>query len=74
MFGPALQHREASRDARLVAWMESLRCDTVFGWRQLQKNPSHLRRSDPVTGTRGGGLYNCISTGGRSAAASLTSK
>src|SRR5437764_7383353 len=34
-FGSALRHREASRDIRLVAWMESLRADAVFGWRQL---------------------------------------
>src|SRR5437764_2565572 len=36
-FGSALRHREASRDIRLVAWMESLRADAVFGWRQLVK-------------------------------------
>ncbi len=37
-FGSVLRHREASRDLRLAAWMESLRADTVFGWRQLKKN------------------------------------
>src|SRR5437763_1059442 len=36
-FGSALRHGEASRDIRLVAWMESLRADAVFGWRQLVK-------------------------------------
>jgi hypothetical protein len=36
-FGSALRHREASRDVRLIAWLESLRADTVFGWRQLRK-------------------------------------
>jgi putative ABC transport system permease protein len=36
-FGPALQRREESRDARLVARLDSLRADMVFGWRQLLK-------------------------------------
>ncbi len=36
-FGSALRHREASRDIRLIAWLESLRADTIFGWRQLTK-------------------------------------
>jgi predicted permease len=36
-FGSALRHREESRDVRLVAWLESLRADAVFGWRQLNK-------------------------------------
>jgi putative ABC transport system permease protein len=35
--GSALRHREDSRDVRLVAWLESLRADAVFGWRQLNK-------------------------------------
>jgi predicted permease len=37
-FGSALRLREESRDVRLVAWLESLRADAVFGWRQLKKN------------------------------------
>jgi putative ABC transport system permease protein len=36
-FGSVLRHRENSRDVRLVAWLESLRADAVFGWRQLNK-------------------------------------
>lgn len=36
-FGSALRHREGSRDVRLVTWLESLRSDAVFGWRQLVK-------------------------------------
>jgi putative ABC transport system permease protein len=36
-FGSALRHRERSRDVRLVSWLESLRADAVFGWRQLNK-------------------------------------
>lgn len=37
-FGSALRHREESRDVRLIAWLDSLRADAVFGWRQPQKN------------------------------------
>ena len=37
-FGSALRRREESRDIRLVAWLDSLRADTIFGWRQLRKN------------------------------------
>ena len=29
--------REESRDVRLVPWLDSLRADAVFGWRQLKK-------------------------------------
>jgi putative ABC transport system permease protein len=36
--GSTLRHREASRDARLVTWIDSLRADAVFGFRQLRKN------------------------------------
>src|SRR3982074_172290 len=36
-FGSALRQREESRDIRLVAWLDSLRADAVFGWRQLKK-------------------------------------
>src|SRR5260370_2516783 len=36
-FGSALRSREESRDVRLVAWLDSLRADAVFGWRRLRK-------------------------------------
>ncbi len=36
-FGPALRTREQCRDFRLLGWLDSLRADTVFGWRQLMK-------------------------------------
>jgi predicted permease len=36
-FGSTLRHREESRDVRLISWLESLRADAVFGWRQLMK-------------------------------------
>src|SRR6202046_1958325 len=37
-FGSALRRREESRDIRLIAWLDALRADAVFGWRQLRKN------------------------------------
>ncbi len=36
-FGSTLRHREASRDLLVAAWLDSLRADIVFGWRQLMK-------------------------------------
>jgi predicted permease len=36
-FGSPLRYAEESRDVRLVAWLDSLRADAVFGWRQLMK-------------------------------------
>src|SRR5579864_6669326 len=35
--GSALRQREASRDIRLSPWLDSLRSDAVFGWRQVCK-------------------------------------
>src|SRR5258708_15820704 len=37
-FGSPLRHREESRDVRLVMWLDSLRADAIFGWRQLMKS------------------------------------
>jgi len=36
--GSPLRHREESRDARILTWLDSLRADAGFGWRQLKKN------------------------------------
>src|SRR5258708_30805970 len=36
-FGSPLRQREASRDVKLLTWLDSLRADAVFGWRQLVK-------------------------------------
>jgi len=36
-FGSTLSRREESRDVRLLPWLDSLRADAVFGWRQLMK-------------------------------------
>jgi predicted permease len=37
-FGSLLRHREDSRDSRLVPWLDALRADLVFGWRELARN------------------------------------
>ncbi|MGA3039958.1 MAG: ADOP family duplicated permease [Bryobacteraceae bacterium] len=36
-FGSPLRRREESRDIRLIPWLDSLRADAIFGWRQLVK-------------------------------------
>ena len=36
-FGSQLRLREQSRDTRIVSWLDCLRADLVFGWRQLLK-------------------------------------
>jgi predicted permease len=36
-FGPALRYTEESRDVRIIAWLDSLRADAIFGSRQLMK-------------------------------------
>jgi len=36
-FGSAMRHREESRDFRVLAWLDALRADALFGWRQLLK-------------------------------------
>ena len=36
-FGSTMRRREESRDIRILGWLDSLRADAVFGWRQLMK-------------------------------------
>jgi putative ABC transport system permease protein len=36
-FGSALRQREESRDVRVMVWLDSVRADAVFGWRQLRR-------------------------------------
>jgi putative ABC transport system permease protein len=36
-FGSPLRHRDHSHDVRLIPWLDSLRADAIFGWRQLLK-------------------------------------
>jgi putative ABC transport system permease protein len=37
-FGSPLRQREASRQHRVAGWLDGLRADMIFGWRQLQRN------------------------------------
>ncbi len=37
--GSAWRHRERSMDIKMATWMESLRADLVFGFRQLRQRP-----------------------------------
>jgi putative ABC transport system permease protein len=36
-FGSRLRQREESHDTRILPWLDSLRADAIFGWRQLMK-------------------------------------
>jgi predicted permease len=36
-FGSSLRQRESSHDVKVVAWLDSIRADVVFGWRQIKK-------------------------------------
>ena len=36
--GSVLRHRETSRDVRVATWLDALRSDAVFGWRQIRRN------------------------------------
>src|SRR5947209_2738596 len=38
-FGPLLRYREQSRDFKLPVWIDCIRADVIFGWRQLCKRP-----------------------------------
>ena len=37
-FGSPLRQREASRQHRVSGWLDGLRADIIFGWRQLKRN------------------------------------
>jgi predicted permease len=39
-FGNALLHQERALDIKLLPWLDSLRADIVFGWRQLNRRRS----------------------------------
>ena len=39
-FGSPIRYREASRDLKINVWLDSLRADFVFGWRQIRKKPA----------------------------------
>ena len=38
VFGSMLRQREASRRVRVSGWLDGLRADVIFGWRQLRRN------------------------------------
>jgi putative ABC transport system permease protein len=38
--GSALRHRESSMDIKMAGWLEALRADLVFGYRQLRQRPA----------------------------------
>jgi len=38
VFGSMLRQREASRRVRVAAWLDGLKADVIFGWRQLRRN------------------------------------
>ena len=36
--GSPLKHRDEMHDAHVLAWLDSLRADAIYGWRRLAKN------------------------------------
>ncbi len=36
--GTHVRHREEGHQARVIGWLDSLRADAIFGWRQLKRN------------------------------------
>src|ERR1700721_2547114 len=36
--GRMAQHQQQSHDAHVIAWLDTLRADVIFGWRQLRRN------------------------------------
>ncbi len=72
-FGSVLRQREESRDIRLVAWLDSLRADAIFGWRQLMKRKVTSGGGDSVTGARHRGLHVGLPAHRCPAAAAFTS-
>ncbi len=38
VFGSMLRQREASRRVQVAGWLDGLKADLVFGWRQLRRN------------------------------------
>ncbi len=37
-FGPLLRQREAIREHRVLGWLDGVKADVIFGWRQLRRN------------------------------------
>ena len=36
--GRAAQQQQQSHDVKVVGWLDALRADLIFGWRQLRRN------------------------------------
>ena len=36
--GRMAQHQQQGHDAHVIAWLDTLRADVIFGWRQLKRN------------------------------------
>jgi putative ABC transport system permease protein len=36
--GKTIRQREASHEIKVIGWLDSLRADAIFGWRQLKRN------------------------------------
>ena len=70
-FGSPMRHREHSRDVRLITWLDSLRADAIFGWRQLIEEKGNLGRSDPVARPGHRSLHLRVPAHRRAAAASV---
>ena len=68
-FGSALRRREESRDIRLLPWLDSLRADAVYGWRQLMKRKADFRRGRLLAGPGHRRLHIGIPAHRRAAAA-----
>ena len=73
-FGSTLRRREESRDIRLAVWLDSLRADAVFGWRQLLKKKVDLRRGDSLPGAGDRRLHVGIPADRRAAAAAAAGR
>ena len=70
-FGSVLRNREESRDVRLIAWLDSLRADAVFGWRQLLEEEGDVGGGDSVAGAGDRRLHVGLPADRRAAAAAV---
>ena len=68
-FGGVLRNREASRDVRLAAWLDSVRADAVYGWRQIWKKKATSAAAILVVGAGNRRLHGGVPADRRAAAA-----
>ena len=67
-FGSALRRSEETRDVRLVACLDSLRADAVFGWRRLKKTKVTSAAAILSLALAIGSCTRCLSINRRAAA------